>query len=257
MEELTLNKGRCLLEALSPGQPEALESALAGIAPDMAAFVMGFGYGEVLSRPGLDLKSRQTATVAALAALGTAPAQLAFHAKVALGVGVTSGELVEILYLVALFRGFPAALNALGCLAEIFEASGVRPDTAAHPTPPGDRRERGLAALEATSGESGRTVLASIERIAPDLAAFLVDFAYGDVIARPALDTKLKEIAMIAAAAAPGGMLPQLKVHIAAGLKVGLSRQEIVEVLIQMAVYAGFPAALNALFAAGEVLDGA
>ena len=46
---------------------------------------------------------------------------------------------------------------------------------------------------------------------------------------------------------------PQLKVHIQAGLNVGLTREEIVEILMQMAVYAGFPAALNGLFAAKEV----
>jgi 4-carboxymuconolactone decarboxylase len=50
-----------------------------------------------------------------------------------------------------------------------------------------------------------------------------------------------------------GNAQPQLKVHIEAGLNVGLSRQEITEVMIQMAVYAGFPAALNGLFAAKEV----
>jgi 4-carboxymuconolactone decarboxylase len=48
-------------------------------------------------------------------------------------------------------------------------------------------------------------------------------------------------------------MPPQLKVHISAGLNVGLSRVEITEIIMQMAVYAGFPAALNGLFAAKEV----
>ena len=52
-----------------------------------------------------------------------------------------------------------------------------------------------------------------------------------------------------------GNALPQLKVHIAAGLNVGLSRAEIVEIIIQMSVYAGFPAALNGLFAAKEVFS--
>jgi 4-carboxymuconolactone decarboxylase len=50
-----------------------------------------------------------------------------------------------------------------------------------------------------------------------------------------------------------GNATPQLKVHIQAGLNVGLTREEIVEILMQMAVYAGFPAALNGLFAAKDV----
>jgi 4-carboxymuconolactone decarboxylase len=54
-----------------------------------------------------------------------------------------------------------------------------------------------------------------------------------------------------------GNAAPQLKVHIEAGLNVGLSRDEITEIIMQMAVYAGFPAALNGLFAAKEVFKAA
>ena len=61
--------------------------------------------------------------------------------------------------------------------------------------------------------------------------------------------------ATIAALTALGNAAPQLKVHIQAGLNVGLSRDEIVETIMQMAVYAGFPAALNGLFAAREVFQ--
>jgi 4-carboxymuconolactone decarboxylase len=67
------------------------------------------------------------------------------------------------------------------------------------------------------------------------------------------LDLKSREIAVVAALTALGNATPQLKVHIHGALNVGCSRQEIVEVVIQMAVYAGFPAALNGLFAAKEV----
>jgi len=62
-----------------------------------------------------------------------------------------------------------------------------------------------------------------------------------------------REIATIAALTAMGNAAPQLKVHIEAGLNVGLSREEITEIIMQMAVYAGFPAALNGLFAAKDV----
>ena len=62
-----------------------------------------------------------------------------------------------------------------------------------------------------------------------------------------------REIATIAALTALGTAAAQLKVHVAAGLNVGLSREEITEILMQMAVYAGFPAALNGLFAAKEI----
>jgi 4-carboxymuconolactone decarboxylase len=52
-----------------------------------------------------------------------------------------------------------------------------------------------------------------------------------------------------------GNATPQLKVHVHAALNVGCSKEEIVETIMQMAVYAGFPAALNGLFAAREVFQ--
>lgn len=95
--------------------------------------------------------------------------------------------------------------------------------------------------------------MAALADIAPDFARYLLEFPFGDIYARPGLDRRAREIATIAALTALGNAAPQLKVHVAAGLNVGLTRDEIVEVIMQMAVYAGFPAALNGLFAAKEV----
>jgi len=256
MDRTDFEKGWELLSAMAPGQPEALTAGLAGIAPDMARLVISFGYGEVLSRPGLDLKSRQTATVAALAAMGGVREQLRFHIGAALMVGVTPEEIVEIIYLVVVFAGFPAGLNALAVAGEVFADRGVKPGPVKPYADQTSRRERGLAALEATSKGAGRAVLESLADIAPALGEFILDFSYGDIIARQVLSPRHKEITMIAVAAASGTMRPQLKVHLSAGLAVGIERAEIVEVLIQMAGYAGFPAALNALSAAREVFEG-
>lgn len=115
------------------------------------------------------------------------------------------------------------------------------------------RLERGSTALAVIDGEGGTRVVAALQDIAPDFADYLLEFPFGDIYSRPGLDLRAREIATIAALAALGNAAPQLKVHIAAGLNVGLTRQEIVEILMQMAVYAGFPAALNGLFAAKEV----
>lgn len=250
-EDARLARGRQALARLDPGAEAALRGALDGLAPDMTDMVVAFGYGDVYSRPGLALADRQVATIAALAALGNAEPQLRFHIGGGLSAGLTPQEVVETLYVTTVFAGFPAGLNALGAARRVFEERGLRPDA-----PPlqgqQSRRERGLAALEATSRGAGQAVLDSLSDIAPDLAGFILDFSYGDVISRPGLSPRRKEIAMIAAAAARGTMRPQLKVHVKAGLVVGLSRQEIVEVGIQMASYAGFPAALNALSAMRE-----
>ena len=115
------------------------------------------------------------------------------------------------------------------------------------------RFERGKRALAEIDGEGGQKVVDSLADIAPDFARYIIEFPFGDIYSRPGLDLRSREIATIAALTALGNAAPQLKVHIQAGLNVGLSREEIVETIMQMAVYAGFPAALNGLFAAKEV----
>lgn len=116
-----------------------------------------------------------------------------------------------------------------------------------------ERYTTGLEMLQRVDGKGGDAVVASLQAIAPDFARYLIEFPFGDIYVRPGLDLRSREIATIAALTALGNAAPQLKVHIAAGLHVGLSQEEIIEVIMQMAVYAGFPAALNGLFAAKEV----
>ena len=118
-----------------------------------------------------------------------------------------------------------------------------------------DRYERGLEKLKEVDGKAGETVIEGLKDIAPDLARYVIEFPFGDIYSRPGLDLKSREIAAVAALTALGTATPQLKVHINGALNVGLSRQEVVEIIIQMVVYAGFPAALNGMFAAKEVFQ--
>jgi 4-carboxymuconolactone decarboxylase len=118
-----------------------------------------------------------------------------------------------------------------------------------------DLYERGLKKLDQIDGEAGQRVIDSLKDIAPDLGRYVIEFAFGEVFSRPGLDLKSREIATVAALTALGNATPQLKVHINAALNVGCTRQEIIEIIIQMAVYAGFPAALNGMFAAKEVFS--
>jgi 4-carboxymuconolactone decarboxylase len=116
-----------------------------------------------------------------------------------------------------------------------------------------DRYERGWTKLLEIDGEAGKRVIESLKDIAPDLGRYTIEFPFGDVYSRPGLDLKSREIATVAALTALGNALPQLKVHIHGALNVGCTRKEVIEVIIQMTVYAGFPAALNGMFAAKEV----
>ena len=117
------------------------------------------------------------------------------------------------------------------------------------------RFETGLAMLNQIDGRGGQQVVETLQDIAPDFGKYLIEFPFGDIYSRKEADLKTREIATIAALTALGNARPQLKIHIRACLNVGCSQTEITEILMQMAVYAGFPAALNALFAAKEVFE--
>jgi len=115
------------------------------------------------------------------------------------------------------------------------------------------RYQRGLDKLREIDGEAGQRVIDALAPIAPDFARYLIEFPFGDIYSRPQLDLKSREIATVAALTAMGHAAPQLKVHVHGALNVGCTREEIVEVMMQLAVYAGFPAALNGLFVAQDV----
>ena len=119
------------------------------------------------------------------------------------------------------------------------------------------RYERGWQKLAEVDGNAGQQVIDGLKDIAPDLGRYIVEFAFGDLYSRPGLDLRSREIATVAALTAMGNAAPQLKVHIKAALNVGVSKDEIIEVILQMSAYAGFPAALNAIAIAREVFANA
>lgn len=116
-----------------------------------------------------------------------------------------------------------------------------------------ERFRRGLSTVRKIDAEGAGRLETALADIAPDLYRYIIEFAFGDVISRPGLDLRTREIATVSALTALGHANPQLRVHLNAALNAGCTRTEIVEVLMQMAVYAGIPAALNALYLAKEV----
>ena len=119
--------------------------------------------------------------------------------------------------------------------------------------PNDELNQRGRARLKQMLGDLGEQALENIARISPEMAQYVVEFIFGDIHGRPGLDLKTREIAALAALVTRGGVEPQLRAHLHGALNVGWSEQEIIELMIEMAVYAGFPAALNGLYAARDV----
>jgi 4-carboxymuconolactone decarboxylase len=175
--------GLAALEQLGGPNAAAPILAAADIAPDLVRFAIDFAFGEVLSRSGLDLRTRELCTVAALSGLGHAEPQLKWHVEAALHVGAQQDEVDQ------------------------------------------------------------------VKRI----ACFYVRPSRDGIDAHGSLDALTRELATVALLTAMGTQPAALKNHLRGARAAGASREQIVHVLEQMAVYAGFPAALNGVAAAREV----
>jgi 4-carboxymuconolactone decarboxylase len=116
-----------------------------------------------------------------------------------------------------------------------------------------ERYERGARMLANVDGPAGLAMVDGLAQSFPDFARYLVEFPFGDIYAREQLGLRERELATVAALCALGNALPQLRVHVHAALHVGCKPAEVVEVVMQMAVYAGFPAALNGLSVVRDV----
>jgi 4-carboxymuconolactone decarboxylase len=119
--------------------------------------------------------------------------------------------------------------------------------------PEESRYERGLDKMRELFGPGIDAALKSLSATSPDLVRCLVEFPFGDVYPRPGLDLKTREMLTIAALTVLGYAQAELKDHIRGALNVGCTREDILEIILQMAVYGGFPAALEAVRTAAAV----
>lgn len=115
-----------------------------------------------------------------------------------------------------------------------------------------DRHEKGKSTLEDIQKRSVEEIFKDLDDIAPDLARFVIEYPYSEIYTRDEVDLKTREICTVSALTVLG-TVPQLKEHINAALNVGNTPKEIVEIIMQMSAYCGFPKSINAVMAAKEV----
>ncbi len=118
-----------------------------------------------------------------------------------------------------------------------------------------DRRARALDLLGKLEPEAPRKVAENLDSFGPNITESILGFAFADVLSRPAIDLRTREMLTVAALTAMGTTQSQLEFHIRAALNVGVSREEVAEIILQMAVYAGVPAFMNGVAAARKVFD--
>lgn len=118
---------------------------------------------------------------------------------------------------------------------------------------PDERYDRGMLVRRAVLGEEhvDRTQ-ASTTEFTRDYQELITRYAWGEIWNRPGLDRKIRSMLVIAMTASLG-RLEELKLHVRGARNTGVTRDEVKEVLLQVAVYAGVPAANSAFAAAAAV----
>jgi 4-carboxymuconolactone decarboxylase len=120
-----------------------------------------------------------------------------------------------------------------------------------------DRRyERGVEAMDELQGKrAGAKIREYLRGVSPEFERYAVSASYGDVYGRPGLELRDRQLVTISALAAMGGCEAQLERHLIAGIKFGITPDEVIEVCIQVGAYAGQARANNAVRVAAEVFE--
>jgi 4-carboxymuconolactone decarboxylase len=260
MEQDRFMRGWKKMQEIDGKAGEKVKNNLEDISKDLGRYIIEYSFGDVYSREGLTLKQKEIAVVAALTAMGNASPQLRVHLHGALNVGCSVDEVSEVIMQMIGYAGFPAAINGMNALKEVLSERNEKipaasSEDSASQKSTESRYETGVKWLSRLDPEQVGRLEESFGTIAPDLARYAIEWGYGDIYSRPGLAIELRQIATIAALTALGTAAPQLKFHINAALNIGLTKEEIIEIMILMTVYAGFPAALNGVFAAKEILE--
>ena len=118
-----------------------------------------------------------------------------------------------------------------------------------------DRYERGEKLLRQVDGDRvADNLIADYADLAPDFTRYLIEFAFGEIYSRPG-DLRQRELVAIASLATMGGCDKQLGTHVRGAFNVGLSEAEVIEAVMTLIPYIGFPKALNAIAVVKHVVD--
>lgn len=229
--------------------PEAGESA-----PGFRDLMSEIAYGGVWSRPGLALPDRMICTLAALGSVQRLP-QLRRYVGAALNLGLAPRTIQEVLIQIGIYAGFAASEEALEVARAVFTERKVE-----IPVEPrrADSLEalatRGRTLLQDLHGDRGAQGYASPDnRVTGALYPVAVQYGYGEIWFRPGLDRRQRALCAVAGFTALR-LEAQAKKFGQSALNVGLSREEVIEAVIQTAPFSGFAPALNVLGALSEAL---
>jgi alkylhydroperoxidase/carboxymuconolactone decarboxylase family protein YurZ len=232
------HQGEAMLRTLfgSAAQPAGLANLLTEAA-----------YGGIWSRPGLAVEDR---LVCSIAALGVGPRLKALRRHIGAGLdhGLSAEAIREILVQAGLYAGFSAAEETLAVAGELFAERGIQFPA----DPPEDASleeldRRGEAFMLSLHGSRATQGYASPDNpVTGQLYPAAIRYGYGEIWSRPGLEPRQRALVAIACFTALR-LAEQVAKFGVSALNIGLTRDEVIEAIIQTAPLTGFPPALNAL----------
>ena len=211
-------------------------------------------YGGIWDRPGLPRPDRAICTIAALSAHERL-VPLRREIGVGLDLGLTPAAVAETIVQTGLYTGFAAVAGCYAVAAEVFAARGLpEPEEAPDARSLEDLSDDGANLMARLHGDRARQGYAAPDNpVTGALYPAAIRYGYGVLWFRPGLDTRRRALVAVAAFTALR-MEGQVRKFGQSAINAGLTREEVVEAVIQTAPYSGFPGALNALAGLSEVL---
>ena len=237
-----------------------LEQAAQGMASmigPIAAFSIDHVLGDIWSRPGLARRDRSLVSVTALTCLGS-QTELRTHLGGALNHGVEVEEIEEVMLHLCGYAGYPRAIEGMRTALALFSKRGVErplPRPAAEPKNDEQRRHDGAEAFKRVMyWEAPNEVVArTMEEQLGALGDFAIKHLMGEIWSRPQLCRRDRSLVTIVALISLD-KITELRFHIPAALRNGMSREEIDEIILQLSLYLGYPAAVGAKNMSSEIL---
>lgn len=241
-----------IIGAESPEQAAALVARLERENGALGSFAIDFVMGEIWSREQLSRRDRNLVVLAILGAIHQTN-QLAYYVPAAIHHGLTPTEVREIFIHLSGYAGFPRALDAMAETNRLLASLG-------HPPPAeglapaarlsgAERRERSIEVMKKLSGQESADAGKLLEGIAGRLGPLAdagVDFAFGEIWARPELSRRDRSLLVVSVLAALG-RADELDIHVPAALRHGVTRTELEEVMLTVFAYAGAPLAVEGI----------
>ena len=246
--------GEALVKMLKINSKDALAPRPAlevnKVSPTFAKYTVEKLVGEVWERPGLSKHDRCIVSISCLIARNQTAGMPVYFAK-ALENGVTPGELSEIITHLGFYSGWPNAMSAVIVAKEVFANYGISQAELPSIEP------LMLDKNEALPGDENRVTFIeqNIAPISESLAKYTNELVYGEVWLRSGLSSRSRSLATVCAMIAAGD-IQFLGMYMGRAVQHGITKEEMGEVLGQLAFYAGWPKLISASLVVKEVYDG-